>query len=456
MYRLIDVLQNTAGDALEGYRVRLLDSSGNVVAIYSDSSSTPIISTSGIANTMLTNEHGEYACYVADGDYATEIADAAGVQLHTVAIRPMYSGSAYAIATATAAATAAEADRIAAEAARSDAEAAALALQVDSGIYYPTPEDGVDPTTGVADGRYYNVFEDGRSKLYLNDGGTPVLVYDGAFVTNAAALTSGYLVKGAGDDAVAISGLYETGGNLGIGTTTPGNYKLKAVHGTSGEPVIAIQSTSTTGYSGLHFLKSDGTLMGHVGYGNTGVASPLTNAVYVGSISNLSLAFTTNDQLRAYIDSVGTTHWNGVNIDGSGAFRLQATAGGYCFSTKGSANYTAHQFVYNTSEVGTITCTSTATAYNTSSDARLKENVADAGDAGALIEAVQVRQFDWKASGEHQRYGVIAQELAAVFPEAVTTGPNGMMMVDYSKLVMPLLKEVQSLRTRLNALVETI
>ena len=100
--------------------------------------------------------------------------------------------------------------------------------------------------------------------------------------------------------------------------------------------------------------------------------------------------------------------------------------------------------------VGSIQTAGSATAYNTSSDARLKENIADADDAGELIDAIQVRQFDWIADGEHQRYGMVAQELNTVAPEAVSEGETeeDMMAVDYSKLVPMLVKEIQSLRAR--------
>jgi hypothetical protein len=49
---------------------------------------------------------------------------------------------------------------------------------------------------------------------------------------------------------------------------------------------------------------------------------------------------------------------------------------------------------------------------------------------------------------------MVAQELLEVAPEAVSvpTDPEQMMGVDYSKLVPMLIKEVQSLRTRLAAL----
>ena len=100
--------------------------------------------------------------------------------------------------------------------------------------------------------------------------------------------------------------------------------------------------------------------------------------------------------------------------------------------------------------VGSIAVTGSATSYLTSSDQRLKENIADADDAGSKIDAIQVRKYDWKADGSHQDYGMIAQELVEVAPEAVTVPEDSeeMMGVDYSKLVPMLIKEIQSLRNR--------
>jgi hypothetical protein len=109
------------------------------------------------------------------------------------------------------------------------------------------------------------------------------------------------------------------------------------------------------------------------------------------------------------------------------------------------------RFFYNAGVIGSITQNgTTGVLYNTSSDVRLKENISDADDAANLIDAIQVRKFDWKADGTHQRYGFVAQELVEVAPEAVhqPANPDEMMGVDYSKLVPMLVKEIQSLRAR--------
>jgi len=89
-------------------------------------------------------------------------------------------------------------------------------------------------------------------------------------------------------------------------------------------------------------------------------------------------------------------------------------------------------------------------SYTSGSDQRLKENIVDAPSASDDIDAIQVRSFDWKSNGAHQKYGMIAQELETVAPVAVSGDADSdeMMGVDYSKLVPMLVKEIQSLRTR--------
>lgn len=112
------------------------------------------------------------------------------------------------------------------------------------------------------------------------------------------------------------------------------------------------------------------------------------------------------------------------------------------------------RFRRNTAQVGSISVNSTNTAYNTSSDQRLKDNIQDAEDAGSKIDLIKVRQFDWKIDGSHQDYGMVAQELHEVAPESVLVPEDSddMMAVDYSKLVPMLVKEIQTLRSRISAL----
>jgi len=101
---------------------------------------------------------------------------------------------------------------------------------------------------------------------------------------------------------------------------------------------------------------------------------------------------------------------------------------------------------------GSVYVTSTSTFYYTTSDERLKENIVDA--PAGNIDAIRVRSFDWKADGSHQTYGMVAQELVDVAPEAVTQGnpDDDMWAVDYSKLVPMMIKEIQDLKAKVKEL----
>ena len=132
------------------------------------------------------------------------------------------------------------------------------------------------------------------------------------------------------------------------------------------------------------------------------------------------------------------------------SFLIAQFLGGASTKIAGTGSVSQMSFFNDNGRVGFIGSSGSATSYNTSSDYRLKENIANADDAASLIDALQVRKFDWKVDSSHQRYGFVAQELVEVAPEAVhqPADPDEMMAVDYSKLVPMLIKEVQSLRAR--------
>ena len=98
-------------------------------------------------------------------------------------------------------------------------------------------------------------------------------------------------------------------------------------------------------------------------------------------------------------------------------------------------------------------------AYNTTSDERLKENIVDASSALSKINSVKVRSFDWKETGNHVDFGVIAQELISIAPECVTEGQDNddgtiktSWAVDTSALVPTMIKAIQEQQTIINDL----
>lgn len=78
-----------------------------------------------------------------------------------------------------------------------------------------------------------------------------------------------------------------------------------------------------------------------------------------------------------------------------------------------------------------------ATAFNVSSDRRLKTNIRaqDSGSVLSRLEQLQTYSYEYLANPSlGRRIGVIAQEIQGLFPEAVATRADGMMSVDYSAL----------------------
>jgi hypothetical protein len=110
-----------------------------------------------------------------------------------------------------------------------------------------------------------------------------------------------------------------------------------------------------------------------------------------------------------------------------------------------SPSYTLH---VNGSVAGT-------SAYNNLSDGRLKKNVVAVDDALNKIIKLRGVTFDWRKDehpdlnlGARQELGVIAQEVEAVFPQAVSEDKNTKIKsVAYSMLISPIIESIKQLRS---------
>jgi hypothetical protein len=140
-----------------------------------------------------------------------------------------------------------------------------------------------------------------------------------------------------------------------------------------------------------------------------------------------------------------------VARDASGNFAagtITATLTGTASSLVTGNSYQVGSFGVGTAASGTtgeIRATNNITAYY-SSDAKFKENVRVIDDASAKVSAIGGKYFDWTDAyiAEHggedgyfiqkSDFGVIAQDVQAVFPQAVRSRPDGSLAVDYEKL----------------------
>jgi hypothetical protein len=118
------------------------------------------------------------------------------------------------------------------------------------------------------------------------------------------------------------------------------------------------------------------------------------------------------------------------------------------------------QFFRDTTQVGNISVTTTATAYNTSSDYRLKENVVPLTGAADRLNQLQVHRFNFIADPGKTVDGFIAHEAQAVVPECVTgtkdevddEGNPVYQGIDQSKMVPLAVAAIQECIKRIEAL----
>ena len=92
-----------------------------------------------------------------------------------------------------------------------------------------------------------------------------------------------------------------------------------------------------------------------------------------------------------------------------------------------------------------------------SSDRRLKENIKDSEvNALDILCALKPREFDWKADGQHQELGFIADEMQAVCEGFAATLPDGMQGIKLLETVPYLIKAVQELKEENERLKERV
>ncbi len=233
---------------------------------------------------------------------------------------------------------------------------------------------------------------------------------------------------------------------------------------TAGQPVVGGTTITSAAFNLLTADLATGLSTAICKDGQTTCTQPIPFAqgatfagacTFTAAITGLSAAFNGgglgNSSLSVRNGNVGYAAFEAYQVTGGGGTSaIRATVNG------ATADLIA--FYAGTTKVGSVTTDgATNVAYNTTSDGRLKENIRDAESASSIIDALQVRQWNWKAGGKHELFGFIAQEEVKVAPWAVQVGDDNPDKInlqwgrDDSKLVPLLVKEIQSLRARLAA-----
>ena len=245
----------------------------------------------------------------------------------------------------------------------------------------------------------------------------------------------------------------DSSGNVGIGITSLNEGKLHVKSDSSGEVELLTleNSTGTNGKTTLTFktTSTDATKSAQIfaervnASGHTDLAFRTFNGstaerMRIGSNGQVTIA-TTAWRNDFYLGMPITTSVSGI------ATQNAASSG---------THYAAAFYNSSNSTIGTITTTNTATAYNTSSDARLKDVTGEARGLEVINELNPVA-YNWKADGQADE-GLIAQEVMEIVPNAVSGSEEEMYQMDYSKLVTPLIKAIQEQQEQIDKLSKEI
>ena len=162
----------------------------------------------------------------------------------------------------------------------------------------------------------------------------------------------------------------------------------------------------------------------------------------------------------ASLEGLYAFHGNGTAGNPLGLTLYNDANGGTLSTNTSASGKEVQTFRLNGTQVGNIVVTS-STAYNTSSDYRLKENVDYTWDATTRLKQLKPARFNFIADSTNTLVdGFIAHEVSNIVPEAITgvkdeTNDDGSIKpqgIDQSKLVPLLVKTIQELEARITAL----
>ena len=189
-----------------------------------------------------------------------------------------------------------------------------------------------------------------------------------------------------------------------------------------------------------------------------GASSP-TEAMRITSNQNICIGSGVDDSTDLTVATV-----RGKRIGGPADQTIIADRGVTPFAVNRSESDNVSRalidFYRNGANPGSITATNTATAYNTSSDYRLKENVVPLTGAVDRLNDLQVHRFNFIADPDTTVDGFLAHEAQAVVPECATGNKDEVddegnpvyQGIDQSKLVPLLTAALQETIAELQAL----
>jgi hypothetical protein len=317
-----------------------------------------------------------------------------------------------------------------------------------------------------------------KAMAFIGDGSALTGISDPTKVAKAGDTMSGPLNLPADGLKAGSSQLVLASSNVGIGTTTP-EAKLDVRHlaSVSPPPSFAVRRNFLVSPQPQTVLVTDLIVHnGNVGIGKpdpssklhveaslpastsafevrnlgagpaglfSGGGDPLLVIDHTGTSGNPALWFRQDGNTRAFV------WWDRIN----NRLNLGTPTTNPIMSLNNNGNVgigTAPSTIFKLDVAGATH----ATSFPTSSDARLKTNIAPLTNVLEKLQQIHGLSFDWnevyqslgRSSGRRE-IGVIAQEVEAVFPELVSTwGEQGYRAVDYGRLTAVLIEAVKELK----------
>ncbi len=293
-----------------------------------------------------------------------------------------------------------------------------------------------------------NTFFNGTNQIKIVTGASGIFGYeDGSWKWFTAASGS----AGATNSFTQAMTL-DASGNLGIGTTSPSSYaKLAVIH---------------TDYSFGVFGTTNGTdVTMNIG------SNSVTQASYLGTITNHPFIFQTNSTERSRIDTSGNFLVGATSIPtGSSSFAAGNSIyvdGNLLIGNSGGTSTTFFRWdgyinsmygLWNNGSTDTgVRLDSGSTSWAASSDERLKDIIEPITDATEKVSTLRAVIGKYKSDEPDKRRSfLIAQDVQAILPEAVSEGiaPNGTeayLWLAYQDVIPLLVAAIKELNTRLEA-----
>ena len=292
------------------------------------------------------------------------------------------------------------------------------------------------------------------------------------------------VTNGAGNVAIGFTSgknFTDGGNNVSVGhgaMSSSGTSASQCTGVGSGALLNATGSNNTSlGYNSGDVITS-GTLNTVIGYTADPSGNSATNQTVIGASatgqSDNSVTLGNGDVTDVYMaqDSAAIVHAGGIRTGSSAMLGVGQTPADENSSEVGpgylnlfrddTASVKQILFGKNGSEVGSISNDGSNTAFNTSSDYRLKENEVEIPDGLERLNKLKPYRFNWKSENDEDGKptrtvdGLFAHEVAEIIPEAVigkkdAVDSNGKMKIqsmDYSKVVPLLIKAVQELSAK--------